>query len=69
MIGAVAAIALPETLPVGRRQRDGLVGTMRDYGRLLRDGRLVGLILLAGFAMSVIFAFIAGSPFAQGQLG
>ncbi len=70
VIGVVAAIALPETLPVGRRQRGGLVGTIRDYGRLLRDGRFIGLILLAGFAMSVIFAFVAGSPFAlQGQFG
>ena len=70
VIGAVAAIALPETLPVGRRRHGGLVATMRDYGRLLRDGRFVGLILLAGFAMSVIFAFVAGSPFAlQGQFG
>jgi DHA1 family bicyclomycin/chloramphenicol resistance-like MFS transporter len=65
-----AAYALPETLPDERRRTGGLSSTLRDFTRLLGDRVFVGLILLAGLAMSTIFAFVSGSPFVfQGHFG
>jgi DHA1 family bicyclomycin/chloramphenicol resistance-like MFS transporter len=66
----VAALALPETLPVGQRRSGGAVGTVRTYGALLRDRTFVGLILVAGLAMAALFAYVAGSSFVfQQQYG
>ncbi|MBV2353966.1 multidrug effflux MFS transporter [Streptomyces sp. J2-1] len=59
----ITARALPETLPVERRRSGGVRNSMRDYGQLLHDRVFIGLILLAGLAMSTIFAFVSGSPF------
>jgi MFS transporter, DHA1 family, multidrug resistance protein len=59
----VAALWLPETLPVGRRRNGGVVGTVRDYGRLFTDRAFVGLILVAGLSMAALFAYVAGSSF------
>ncbi|MEU3986540.1 multidrug effflux MFS transporter [Streptomyces sp. NPDC026672] len=63
VITVVTARALPETLPAQRRRSGGLGQSMKDYATLLRDRRFVGLVLVAGLAMSTIFAFVAGSPF------
>lgn len=66
----VAARALPETLPVERRHTGGARGTVRAYAALLTDRTFVALVLTAGLAMSVIFAYVAGSPFVlQEQYG
>ena len=66
----VAALALPETLPAGRRRSGGVVGTIRDYGRLLTDRPFVGLIVVAGLAMAALFAYVSGSSFVfQEQYG
>jgi DHA1 family bicyclomycin/chloramphenicol resistance-like MFS transporter len=66
----VAALALPETLPVERRRNGGVAGTMRDYRRLLTDRTYVGLILVAGLSMAALFAYVAGSSFVfQEQYG
>jgi MFS transporter, DHA1 family, multidrug resistance protein len=67
---AAAALALPETLPLDRRRNGGVVGTIRDYGRLFTDRSYIGLILVAGLAMAALFAYVAGSSFVfQEQYG
>jgi DHA1 family bicyclomycin/chloramphenicol resistance-like MFS transporter len=66
----LTALALPETLPPAHRRNGGVAGTIRDYGRLLADRPFVGLILVAGFAMASLFAYVAGSSFVfQEQYG
>ncbi|MET7961353.1 multidrug effflux MFS transporter [Micromonospora zamorensis] len=59
----VAALKLPETLPVARRRRGGIGATMRDYRGLLNDRAFVGLVLVAGLAMAALFAYVSGSSF------
>jgi DHA1 family bicyclomycin/chloramphenicol resistance-like MFS transporter len=66
----VAALWLPETLPRAQRRNGGMLGTVRDYGRLLSDRPFVGLILVAGLGMAALFAYVAGSSFVfQEQYG
>jgi DHA1 family bicyclomycin/chloramphenicol resistance-like MFS transporter len=66
----VAVFGLRETLPPARRQRGGVVPTARLYRSLLRDRPYVGLVLVAGLAMSSIFAYVSGSSFVlQEQYG
>jgi DHA1 family bicyclomycin/chloramphenicol resistance-like MFS transporter len=66
----VAALWLPETLPSAQRRNGGVLGTVRDYGRLLADRPFVGLILVAGLGMAALFAYVAGSSFVfQDQYG
>ena len=66
----VAARALPETLPPARRLPLGLRNTLRTYRGLLRDRTFVGLIGVAGLAMSGLFGYVAGSSFVfQGEFG
>jgi MFS transporter, DHA1 family, multidrug resistance protein len=60
---AAAALVLPETLPAGRRRNGGVLGTVRDYGRLFADRVYVGLILVAGLAMAAVFAYVSGSTY------
>ncbi|KHD75867.1 transporter [Actinoplanes utahensis] len=62
-IMAVSAIVLPETLPPAQRRGGGVLGTARDYGRLLTDRVYVGLILVAGLAMAALFAYVSGSSY------
>ncbi|MFC4070550.1 multidrug effflux MFS transporter [Actinoplanes subglobosus] len=62
-ISAVSALVLPETLPVANRRGGGVLGTVRDYGRLLTDRVYVGLILVAGLAMAALFAYVSGSSY------
>ncbi|WP_045741061.1 multidrug effflux MFS transporter [Actinoplanes rectilineatus] len=59
----VTAITLPETLPRERRREGGVMGTLRDGGRLLTDRVYVGLILVAGLAMAALFAYVSGSSY------
>ncbi|TDB70348.1 multidrug effflux MFS transporter [Micromonospora sp. KC723] len=70
LLVVVAALGLPETLPVARRRRGGLVATARVYGSLLRDRVFVGLVVVSGLAMAALFAYVAGSSFVlQDQYG
>ncbi|GAA2702364.1 multidrug effflux MFS transporter [Actinoplanes palleronii] len=62
-IMTAAAVVLPETLPVSRRRNGGVLGTVRDYGRLFTDRVYVGLILVAGLAMAALFAYVSGSSY------
>lgn len=66
----IAARMLPETLPPQRRQTSGVLGTMRTYGSLLRDRTFLGLILVAGLAMSAVMSYVSGASFVfQEQFG
>jgi MFS transporter, DHA1 family, multidrug resistance protein len=67
---ATTALALPETLPAERRRNGGVLGTVRDYGRLFADRAYLGLILVAGLTMAAMFAYVSGSSFVfQQQYG
>jgi MFS transporter, DHA1 family, multidrug resistance protein len=66
----IAARALPETLPPHRRQTSGIAGTLRTYRSLLRDRTFVGLVLVAGLAMSAVMSYVSGASFVfQEQFG
>ncbi|MGV0745506.1 multidrug effflux MFS transporter [Mycolicibacterium sp. XJ870] len=66
----VAALALPETLPVSHRRPLKVRGIIGTYGELLRDSRFVILVLVAGLGMSGLFAYISAAPFVlQGRYG
>lgn len=67
LIGVAALLlcifVLHETLPEARRRRVSLPHVLRSYGDLLADRRFMGAALASGFAISGMFAYIAGSPF------
>ncbi|MHA6620600.1 multidrug effflux MFS transporter [Pseudonocardia sp. DLS-67] len=66
----VAARVLPETLPPHRRVTSGVVGTLRTYRGLLQDRTFVGLVLVAGLAMSAVMSYVSGASFVfQEQFG
>ncbi|GAA1873952.1 multidrug effflux MFS transporter [Pseudonocardia ailaonensis] len=70
IILVVLAFGLRETLPVERRRSAALVPTLKAYGSLLRDRVYVGLILVAGFSIAGMFAYVSGSSFVfQQQFG
>ncbi len=59
-----ALLALPETLPPERRNRERLARAMSRYGLLVRERRLIGYAGAGGFFYGGIYAYIAGTPFA-----
>jgi MFS transporter, DHA1 family, multidrug resistance protein len=63
LLGALAALALKETLPAERRVAPGLRATMQGYGALLRDRSLVGFMLVASLTMAAVFAYVSGASF------
>ena len=66
----VAAVVLPETLPLSHRRPLRLRAVVSTYVELLRDARFVILVLVAGLAMSGLFAYISGASFVlQGSYG
>lgn len=66
----VAAVALPETLPVSHRRPLRLRTVVSTYVELLQDARFVILVLVAALAMSGLFAYISGASFVlQGSYG
>jgi DHA1 family bicyclomycin/chloramphenicol resistance-like MFS transporter len=66
----VAALALPETLPPAHRRPLQVRGILVTYGELLRDVRLVILVLVGALGMAGLFAYIAGAAFVlQGHYG
>ncbi|HEY5820756.1 MAG TPA: multidrug effflux MFS transporter [Propionibacteriaceae bacterium] len=67
---ALAFFALPETLPMHRRQPATLKGSLRSYGRLFSDRLFVVMVLVAGLMFATLFAYISGAPFIlQGIFG
>ncbi|OBI62155.1 Bcr/CflA family drug resistance efflux transporter [Mycolicibacterium fortuitum] len=67
---AMAALALPETLPVSHRRPLAVRGIVGTYMELLRDSRFVILVLVAALGMSGLFAYISAAPFVlQGHYG
>jgi MFS transporter, DHA1 family, multidrug resistance protein len=66
----LAALALPETLPVSHRRPLNVRSIGATYLELLRDARFVILVLVAALGMSGLFAYIAGASFVlQGHYG
>ncbi|MFY1694383.1 multidrug effflux MFS transporter [Solwaraspora sp. WMMA2101] len=63
LLAVVLARWLPETLPVQRRNPDGLAGTARAVRLLLTDRAFVGYALTQGLAFAGLFTYIAGSPY------
>ncbi len=59
----LALVALPETLPVERRQPLTVRGSLRAYRSLFSDRLFVVMVLIAGFMFATLFAYISGSPF------
>jgi MFS transporter, DHA1 family, multidrug resistance protein len=66
----LAALALPETLPVAHRRPLRVRSIAATYVELLRDVRFVILVLVGALGMSGLFAYIAGASFVlQGRYG
>jgi MFS transporter, DHA1 family, multidrug resistance protein len=63
LLFAAALYGLRETLPPARRRDDGVRGTMRTMGALLRDRHFVGFALAGGLSFGALFTYVAGSPF------
>ncbi|MGV0849527.1 multidrug effflux MFS transporter [Mycolicibacterium phlei] len=70
MLLVVAALVLPETLPVEHRRPLRVRGIAATYLSLLRDARFVVLALVSALAMSGLFGYISAAPFVlQGTYG
>src|SRR3954453_16522608 len=66
----VAAVALPETLPVADGRPLKIRGIAATYVELLRDARFIILVLVGALGMGGLFAYIAGASFVlQGHYG
>ena len=66
----LAALALPETLPVSHRRPLHVRSIVTTYGALLRDFRFMTLVLVAALSMAGLFGYIAAAPFVlQGDYG
>ncbi|PIC63802.1 MFS transporter [Sporosarcina sp. P13] len=57
------AFFLPDTLPVERRTKGGILAVVKTFGGLLKDKWFMSIALTSGLIMSSMFAYIAGSPF------
>ncbi len=60
---ALALFALPETLPVVRRQQGNVRGSLGAYRVLLEDRLFVVMVLVSGLMFATLFAYISGAPF------
>jgi len=67
---ALAFFALPETLPVSRRQPARVRSSLQSYRVLFTDRLFVVMVLVAGLMFATLFAYISGAPFVlQGIYG
>jgi len=62
MLAAVAAL-VPESLPAGDRHGGGLARLLRATGHVLRGRLFTGYLIVFGFSMGTIFAYVAASAF------
>jgi MFS transporter, DHA1 family, multidrug resistance protein len=66
-IGAMLLLAsisgLGETLPLSRRQRAGIVGSIGDFRVLMTDRGFVGYVFSSGFAVVACLIYVSVSPF------
>jgi DHA1 family bicyclomycin/chloramphenicol resistance-like MFS transporter len=62
------AVALPETLPPGRRRPGRLGQVVRTFGGLLRDRAFVGYALTRSLLFAAMFGYISGSAFVLQQI-
>lgn len=58
----VGAARMPETLPPQRRSGHDVLGALRGYGRILRDGRFRLAATVAALGSVALFAYISSSP-------
>ena len=65
---ALAVVALPETLPVVRRQPGNVRGSLRAYRGLFADRLFVVMVLVSGLMFATLFAYISGAPFILQEL-
>ena len=59
----VSAIGIKETLPKERRVAFNLPQVFRNYWLILRNRKVLGLMLCGAFNVSGMFAFLTASPF------
>lgn len=59
----IAALRLPETLPVAARNGNGLRATLRTMRSVATHRSFLANALAGGFGFGVLFAYIAGSSF------
>jgi DHA1 family bicyclomycin/chloramphenicol resistance-like MFS transporter len=64
----LALVALPETLPVVRRQPSNVRGSLRAYRGLFTDRLFVVMVLVSGLMFATLFAYISGAPFILQEL-
>jgi DHA1 family bicyclomycin/chloramphenicol resistance-like MFS transporter len=63
-------VGLPETLPPERRRQATVADITSAYRMLLADRTFLALVLVAGFSMASMFAYVSGSSFVmQDQFG
>src|SRR5665648_864440 len=55
--------ALPETLPLQRRSKAGLINSLTAFRVLIIDRVFMAYALPQGLVMAAMFAYISGSPF------
>jgi DHA1 family bicyclomycin/chloramphenicol resistance-like MFS transporter len=66
----VVYVGLPETLPPERRRQATVSDITSAYRMLLGDRTFLALVLVAGFSMASMFAYVSGSSFVmQDQFG
>jgi DHA1 family bicyclomycin/chloramphenicol resistance-like MFS transporter len=66
----IVYFGLPETLPPERRRQATVADISGTYRMLLGDRTFLALVLVAGFSMASMFAYVSGSSFVmQDQFG
>lgn len=64
----LALVALPETLPVERRQPARIGNSLRAYATLFSDRLFLTMVVVAGLMFATLFAYVSGSPFILQEL-
>ena len=63
LLFVLALVALPETLPPGRRLSARPSQSLRSYATLFHDKIYLAMVAVASLMFATIFAYVAGSPF------